>query len=426
MGLPGVFEVFALSIGPSSVYTAGALKIGQTFREVLLASPYRPNHRILIELCGDFSKSGRENNSDQAVVAGLGGFTLEQTSVHLTTFYDKIKEHGYLVFRGDFWPFNPESDLVFNASDKKSGYQNCIRFHLLSMEGQPVFQADYSPVGNGLIRGPGLAEIPMTQPEGQLRSFKEIRDIIHAEKLSIPEYVISGECSRYKISREHFQRRMLATWKLMVSHIDRGLKAQDLKNEHPQNSTDILSFSHPSLWSVNPSAGGDSSRASMYARALAGEILKNRPVITSPTSTGSAIVPAVFRHLQEKFLFSDEKMVEGLTVCGLLGSLLLNFINESVHPVGMQTEIACSAIMTSAGVAYLMGGTISEIEKAATMATLLYGRPNPADNPFETKSIILLNSIFAQTLPALVDLSRIQSGTMIPDFDEAASALFCR
>lgn len=424
MGLPSVFEVFHLAIGPSTVFTTGALRIGQAFREVLLSSPYRPNNRILIELLGNFSKFGRENNSDQAVIAGLGGFTIEESGMNLKVFYGKIKENGCFSFIEDVWPFNPESDLVFNESDNKITYPNCIRFHLIGNHGQPLLQAEYYSLENGLIRGMGIPESIIIQPENFPKSFLEIKKIISDEKISFLEYVISGECSMHRISRDHFQRRMLATWKLMMANTDRGLKAKAIPNGHLDSDASIIYKNYLSQLSTNPSAGGDNMRASIYALALSEEILNNHTVITAPTCAGSVIVPAVLRLIQEKFIFSDEKMIDGLIVCGLFGSLILHHLNESGLSVSMQTEVACSAIMASAGVAFLMGGSMSEIEKAATMVAVLFGGNNQRNNHFEQKSFLLLNSMIAQTLPALVDLSRIQPDSMIPKFDDTLNCLF--
>ncbi len=410
MGLPGIFETYQLAIGPSTVYTSGALRIGQAFRELLISSPYRFSNRILIELTGNFSKFGRENNSGQAVIAGLGGFSLEQPLI-LRGFYGKIRENGCFSFPDGVWPFNPESDLIFNDSDKNSDHSNCIRFHLLSDNGQPVFQAEYFSERNGLVRGPGLPETRNLLLENYPKSLHEIKQILNTERISLVEYVISGECSRHRISRDQFQKRMMATWKLMIAHIDRGIKAQNLP-------TGALSS--------GPFAGSENSKAALYAVALSEDVLNNKPIITAPTCTGSAIVPAVFRYIQEKFMFSDEKMVEGLITAGLFGSLILDRLNQEGPMAGMQDEIAFSAIMAAAGVTFLMGGTSNETDHSAALAAELYGSRQKDRISFEPKAFLLQNFMISQTLPALADLSRIQEDILIPEFDTALKDLFRR
>lgn len=426
MGLPGVFEAYQLAIGPSTVLTTGALRIGQAFRDVLLSSPYNPDYRIIIELSGNFYKSGRENNSDQAVVAGLGGFTPEEPDLALKSFYKRVKEQGWLAFPGYIWPFNPESDLTFSDSETRLRFPNCIRFHLVSQTGQPAFQAEYFVTGTGMIRGTGLPDPKLASSENSPVSFKEIQSVVAREKISLLEYTVSGECSRHRISRDQVNKRMLATWKLMLANIDHGLKAQFNATDMNQPEVAALLKNYLSQLSSNPSAGGEYTRASVYAIALAAEILNNRPVITAPTCMGSAVVPSVLRLFQEKYLFSDEKIVEALMVGGLFGTLILNRLNESDPVPGMQSEIAFSAIMAAAGVSSVMGGTIREIEYAASMAAILYGGTFSKDERFESGKFMLMNSMVAQTLPALADLSRIQADNLVPEFDVSLSGLFSR
>ncbi|MFA6480992.1 MAG: serine dehydratase beta chain [Bacteroidales bacterium] len=407
MALPSVFEVYQLAIGPSTVFTTGALRIGQSFRELLMTSPYRPNHRILIQLLGNFSKFGRENNSDRAVIAGLGGYTLEDSTSTMMACYGKIKENGYFSFKNDSWPFNPESDLVFNTREDNINHPNCIRFHVLSYQGQLVFQADFYSTGSGLVTGPGYPDTEPLRKENHPKSLNDIKSIIRSEGISFLDYTISNECARHHISREQFQKRMVATWKLMIAN----------------------TYHHPDfllLLKASPLAGGDNTRASAFALGLSEDILSNSPVITAPTCTGAAILPSVLRPLQERFMFPDEKIVDGMILGGLLGTLILYRLGESNRLVNMQNELAFSAIMAAGGITHIMGGSPEEIEKAASMAAILYGLPDPNDSFFEPKSFKLRNSIIAQTVPALADLAKTLPDGLIPDFDASLSKLFHR
>ncbi len=424
MGLPSIFEVFQLAIGPSTVFTTGALRIGQAFREVLLSSPYRPPNRILIELSGNFAKSGRENNSDQAVITGLGGYKLEETGILLKAFFAKIKENGSFPFFGDVWPFNPESDLIFKFADAGPENPDMIRFHVISQAGQPLYHAEYFPVGNGLIKGTGIVDPINFVIENAPENFKDIQGIIKSRKLSLTEYVIDSECKRHQISVDHFHKRMLVTWKIMITNIDRGLKSSGNPGDLPGGFAENMNRKFLNHSAGSAVFGGDNMRGAIYAVALSEEILKNRQVITAPTCTGSALVPAILRLMQEKFLFSDEKIIEGLIISGLYGSILLNRLNRSGTSQDMHIEVACSAAMAAAGATYLMGGSLEETEKAAVMGTLLNRGPGLKETHLDPKSFILLNSMLAQSIPPLVDLARVQDESIVPTFDEALNTLF--
>jgi len=423
MSLPGIFEVFQLAIGPSTVLTTGALRIGQAFREDLQASPYRSSYRLLIELSGEFSKHGHENLSDLAVVAGLGGFTIEQSSIAMKAFYEKIKETGYFSFFGEVWPFNPESDLVFNNSEKVSDKENFIRFHLISKSGQPVFQKEYSASMNG--RAISRSKITPNKPEneGNRAKFNDIVSILEIQNISLLDYITAVECSKYQISPDHFKKRMLATWKLMMANTDRGLKSLMSSSEVLKDKPSSLNQNYLEYLATTSLAGGDQNKAAIFAMALSAEVLSHHKLITAPTCSGSVVVPAVLRHLQEKFLFTDEKMADSLTISGLFGSLILDKLNKSTRLYGMKSEITCSSIMAAAGAAFLMGGSVPETAAAAAMTTTLLGNSHQESKKFDSGLFILMNSMTAQTLPVLIDLVKIQPAKTIPSFDDALDYL---
>jgi L-serine deaminase len=424
MSLPGIFEVFQLAIGPSTALTTGSLRIGQAFREDLQASPFRSHYRLLIELAGGFAKHGHENFSDQAVVAGLGGFTIEQSSIAMQTFYEKIKETGYFSFFGEVWPFNPESDLVFNNTEKIPAEENVIRFHLISKSGQPVFQKEYSSSINGTAISWSRNSQNQPEVEGKRTKFDDITAILRIQNISMLDYITATECSKYQISPDHFKKRMIATWKLMMANTDRGLKSLMSSLEVSKGKAYSLNQNYLEYLATTSLAGGDPNKAAIYAMALSEEVINHHKLITAPTCSGSIVVPAVLRHLQEKFLFTDEKMADSLTISGLFGSLILDRLSRSTHSHGMQSEIISSAIMAAAGATYLMGGSIPEIAGAATMTAILLGNSHQESKKFDSELFILKNSMTAQTLPALIDLAKIQPAKTIPSFDNALDYLF--
>lgn len=424
MELPGIFEVFQLAIGPSMTLNTGAMRIGQAFRELLFSSPYRSNHRILIELSGTFSREGREFRSDEAVVSGLGGYSPEDPSTNIHGFYSEIRENGCFSFFREIWPFNPESDVLFNQHSESKEAPDCIKFHLISSMGQTVYQAEYFPGVNGQIGGTGLSEQGTGRTLSSPHSLEEIKRIIIQEGLDIIDYMVMAECAIHKINNEQYDKRMLATWKLMMAHIDRGLKSKRATDGQKQGNTQAMYRNYLNRLASNPAAGADHTRCAIYASALSEEIMRNKPVITAPTCMGSAIVPAVLRNIQERFMLSDEKMAESLTVCGLFGSLALDRLNTNHKQPPLQTEVACSALMAAAGVSYLTGGTFIETERAASMAALFYSGSFDATLSGPPHPFTLYNPAIAQTLIPIVELSAVQPDNQVPGFDEALQRLF--
>jgi L-serine deaminase len=219
---------------------------------------------------------------------------------------------------------------------------------------------------------------------------------------------------------------MQVTWRLMMANTDRGLKPRLGQDGALPGQASGIYRNYLMHLATNPSSAGDYTRASVYATALAEDMLNHFPVITAPTCYGSAIVPAVMRLVQDRFMFTDEKMVEGLAVGGLFGSILLKELNASASPASPQTEIACSAVMAAAGTEYLTGGTMRDIERAASMAAVLFGGAGHQDSPIGQAAFILMNSMVAQGSLPLTDLSGIEPDVLVPRFGDAMHDLFHR
>jgi|GEM_PF-2332841 len=408
MGLPSIFEVYSLAIGPSSLYTTGALRIGQAFRELLLASPYRPHQRIIIELLGNFASVGRENMADQAVVSGLGGYVLESSNIRLPLFFKKIRETGSFGFMGDHWPFNPEADVIFNSSSRDYAHPNTIRFHLVNPDGQPVFQAEYQAMGNGLVRGPGIQQNPRFSDPPTVETFSEISKIIDNEKISLVDYIISGECSRFRLTPDKANKRMAATWKVMVNSLDHGLKNGGFLPNGTERQATAIYKNYLRQIHQSPSLSPEFARCGLYAMAMAEEILDNRLIITAPTCAGAGIIPAAFKLLQENFMIADDKILDGLWVSGLIGSMIMGRSSVSGTLSGWRNEITASGIMAACGVAYIMGASAGVIETTAMLASGLFTDRSGKDSTLEPAEYIQRCSLIAPAAVNLYDLARIQ------------------
>ena len=408
MGLPSIFEVYTLAIGPNSVYTTGALKIGQAFREILLASPYRPHHRLIIELLGNFADFGLENLSDQAVTAGIGGYALEDAKSRIPGFFQKIREQGAFAFMGEPWPFNPESDIIFNRTSKDYTHPNTIRFHLTNPDGQPVFQAEYQVTGNGIIRGPGIQPLTRFADLPAVESFMEVRNILDQEKIGLVEYILSGECSRFRFSPDQANKRMKATWKVMVNSLDHGLKTVGFLPDGSERQAQNLYKNYLRQIHQSPSLSPESARCGVYAAALAEEVLDNRLIISAPTCTGAGVLPAVFKVLQENYLLTEEKILEGLWVSGLVGAMILARINSRGNQLVWSQEVAASGIMTACGVAHIMGGSPAIVENAGILAADLFTGYRAKPSRMSSDLLIRYSSLVAQGASMLFDLARIQ------------------
>lgn len=109
-------------------------------------------------------------------------------------------------------------------------------------------------------------------------------------------------------------------------------------------------------------------KAACYAIAT-NEVNASMGVIcATPTAGSCGILPGVMVALQEKFGFSDEKMVECMFVAGAFGFIIANNAFISGAAGGCQAEIGSASAMTAAAVVSLLGGTAEQSANAMAMA----------------------------------------------------------
>ncbi len=103
-----------------------------------------------------------------------------------------------------------------------------------------------------------------------------------------------------------------------------------------------------------------------YALAVSEENAAAGEVVTAPTCGSSGILPAVLYLLYEKYNFSENRIKNALLVAGLFGNLVKENASISGAEVGCQGEVGTACSMAAAAVAQLLGGTMYQIEYAAS------------------------------------------------------------
>ena len=105
-----------------------------------------------------------------------------------------------------------------------------------------------------------------------------------------------------------------------------------------------------------------------YAFAAAEQNAGNGTVVTAPTCGSCGVLPAVLMYLQDKYALTDDQIADGLSVAGLMGSLIKRNASISGAECGCQAEIGSACSMAAAAMSQVMGLTIQEIEYAAEIA----------------------------------------------------------
>ncbi|MCC2231444.1 L-serine ammonia-lyase, iron-sulfur-dependent, subunit alpha [Lachnospiraceae bacterium CLA-AA-H215] len=93
-----------------------------------------------------------------------------------------------------------------------------------------------------------------------------------------------------------------------------------------------------------------------------------RRIVAAPTAGACGVVPAVFLSMQEKYHYTEEKMLEALYVSAGIGAVIAERAFIAGASGGCQAEIGTASAMAAGGCAYLLGGDAEAIIHAAAMA----------------------------------------------------------
>ncbi len=153
-------------------------------------------------------------------------------------------------------------------------------------------------------------------------------------------------------------------WSVMKDAIHRGLEADGTLPGVLKLSRKAPSY-HIKANMQNNFAEDDTFLFA-YALAVSEENAAAGKVVTAPTCGSSGILPAVLYLASKKYNISDQRILKALVVAGLFGNLIKENASISGAEVGCQGEVGSACSMGAAAMTQLLGGTIYQIEYAAS------------------------------------------------------------
>ncbi|MDY0277609.1 MAG: L-serine ammonia-lyase [Acholeplasma sp.] len=310
-------ELYRVGYGPSSSHTMGPSNAAKEFK-----GRYPEANKYVITLFNSLALTGKGHMTDQAVIKEL-----------------------------------KNCEVIFKTKLDETKHPNTLLFELFQGETLLHAQEVYS-VGGGKI----IFENEEDQNPDLYKHhlFTEIADYCKANNISLYEYVKEMEGN----SIDEF---LLDIWKEMKESIKRGL-----------NNTGIL----PGDLGVKRKAGiliekelkneapeiRENRLISAYAFAVNEENAGGGKIVTAPTCGACGVVPAVLFYMQNRYNFSDQRIVEALAVGGLIGNLIKHNASISGAEAGCQAEIGSACSMAAAAHATLFRLTIDQVEYAAEIA----------------------------------------------------------
>lgn len=112
----------------------------------------------------------------------------------------------------------------------------------------------------------------------------------------------------------------------------------------------------------------DNSFLFAFALAVSEENASGNVVVTAPTCGSSGILPSVLYLFYKDKGIKEDAIIRALATAGLIGNIVKKNASISGAEVGCQGEVGVASAMAAAAAAQLAGGTIYQIEYAASSA----------------------------------------------------------
>lgn len=319
--MQSIREIYKIGKGPSSSHTMGPERAARIFKaEHPDADQYR------VSLYGSLSKTGKGHGTDRVLYEVLAPAKVE------VLFSDEIPEG--------------------------MTHPNTLDFFALK-EGKEIVRMRAASIGGGDIRIEGRQE-PEEEEVYPENSFAEVEEFCRFRSLDLAEYVFLTE-------KPGIRDFLAGVWSQMKQTIREGLETEGylpgpLKVERKAMKLYDFEMEH-----FHPQVE-ECRLISAYAYATAEQNADCGTVVTAPTCGACGVVPAAFLYVQKRRNLSDEEMVKGLAVAGLIGNLIKHNASISGAECGCQAEIGSACAMAAAGLDYLYGLSTNQIQYAAEIA----------------------------------------------------------
>ncbi len=197
-------------------------------------------------------------------------------------------------------------------------------------------------IGGGTIRieGKEFKESEEVYPQN---SFYEICQYCREHQLFLKDYVDE---------HEKIDDYMRAIMNQMLATIEKGIHTQGILPGRLQLKRVGADLYQKALLEKNP-LKKEKMMLMAYAYAASEENASGGMTVTAPTMGASGVMPSLVRYYKADRHFSEEKIIEGLKIAGIIGNLFKTNATISGAQGGCQAEIGVACSMGCAFVAYM-------------------------------------------------------------------------
>ena len=315
--MKSIRTIYKYGCGPSSSHT-----VGPTIAAKVIKKYYPEADRFEAVLYGSLALTGRGHMTDRAIMSILDNCS-----------------------------------IIFDYKKTDLPHPNTMVFRVFK-DDELVAERTVLSVGGGEIK-----ILDDDYCEEEVYEFNHLSDIIHEcenRNISLADYI-------YEKEKGDIKEELRNTWHRMEDCIQRGLNTVgllpgDLMLERKANKLYNMVVKEES-----PTAR-ENRLVSAYAYAVAEENAAGKMVVIAPTCGASGVLPAVLYYLRHDRGYSEEEIIDGLAVAGMIGNVIRTNASISGAECGCQAEIGSACSMTSAAKAQISNMNLKQIEYAAEVA----------------------------------------------------------
>lgn len=317
--MKSIREIYKIGKGPSSSHTMGPERACKILKS---ENPEADSFKVI--LYGSLASTGEGHGTDKVIVETLSPLPVDIVMDTVTT--------GL--------PHENTMDMF--------AYKN----------GEELYSMRVMSVGGGDIKVVGRGDIdkPEVYPENSL---KEIVEYCRSKNIRLSQFVFERE-------DEGFKDYLFEVWQCMIREIEEGLTRQGELPGQLKVSRVAQKIYNKRHIDERPETR-ENRIVCAYAFAAAEQNADCGTIVTAPTCGSCAVIPAVLKYMQEKKGFSDDVMLDGLAVAGLIGNLVKQNASISGAECGCQAEIGTACAMAAAALCEINEMGYHQIEYAAEL-----------------------------------------------------------
>ncbi|MDD4216901.1 MAG: L-serine ammonia-lyase, iron-sulfur-dependent, subunit alpha [Bacteroidales bacterium] len=390
-------------VGPSSSHTAGANRIGQIARNIIMAVLQRGESIkwVKVNLLSSFRDTGVGHKTPSAIGGGLGGYDTDHPEMINHGEPEYLKQNGIMfgeqnaVFKG-YFKGTPRDDLKYLAQRNNNiaeiyfetdisnyyitgfsiGAGNVeIRYFNKELTNPITGKIDFWLKAKDIVSQkqedcPKIKKIfesagNSTIPSLPFNSFEELDVFLDETGKSLIEVICETEYSLQKTQKEEIYQKMQAHWQIMKESVYAGVATSEKS---------LLKLSGGDAKKINEYQQKNSLFSNIYGKAASystavNEInAKSGVIIACPTAGSCGILPGVLTAWYEQNPEQEDKILESLMISGFFGMILFTDVSTAGADYGCQAEIGAAAAMAASALTYLEGGTHNQMIEAFVLA----------------------------------------------------------